>query len=821
MDQMVLKTQKWLNNTYSGIKGYVAFSENELDGITGANTFKRLIQALQIELNAQYNSGIVVDGDFGDGTLKALPSQIGKSNSKNNITYIIQGALWCKGYSAGGLDGIYGNSVESAVKKFQTDAGINIDGVIRPYILQGIMNTDGYAYHGDVGTDEYYKHLVQLGMNANYGSKIGLTAPNGLWERKSHKNLIKCCQIEWGASPIDGVWGNGTMGKAPTLSKDKSGYTASKRLLQWGLAINGYFPGNLSGTFDNGTYNAVHSFQDFLCLEPDGIAGKNTWAALLSSRGNTSRSATAIDTCTRLNATSAKALKEAGITTVGRYLTNAPSGKLDKKITLEELEVIKSAGLKIFPIFQTYGGNASYFTKYQGRKDAESAKNAAQLLGFPPKSTIFFAVDYDALMADIDENIIPYFRAINEIIGNRYKVGVYAPRAVCNKLFSNGLAKYSFVADMSNGFTGNIGQPMPKNWAYEQFVETSLGGIGIDKCIASPRATAISVDEFITYEPQINPPHVEQLFSIFEKVFNLAWDYLDSLSSPYNSEVYANTLDANQLTLAYFRSEKYDADHLDTSSQEAESESKKGLAWRLIAGPRDAAFIKKINEEFSNVDPLRIEIFDPSNKVSMEIAHYAATLGACITATTGLNFNFFERYVDAFAGWAGDLLQLGGILQSSLNNGHCNYFNSNDISKMIGAIDGSLDEYTLYDSDNKIINPPKNAGFSLEDLIQDIDAYNISRIYDLSTVKIHDALNDYYNISEKYKNRYSLFQNCILEEFDRESLKDVALEFSNQKIFILSEEFGSHFGTFDPKYADVIASGFSQKITSLIESENN
>ncbi|RDY29988.1 hypothetical protein [Lachnotalea glycerini] len=76
--------------------------------------------------------------------------------------------------------------------------------------------------------------MVQLGMNTNYGSQIGLTAPNGLWERKSHKNYIKCCQIEWGATPVD------------------------------------------------------------------GIAGKNTWASLLSSRGNTASSATAFDTSTRL-----------------------------------------------------------------------------------------------------------------------------------------------------------------------------------------------------------------------------------------------------------------------------------------------------------------------------------------------------------------------------------------------------------------------------------------------------------------------------------------------------------------------------------------
>lgn len=54
MDQMVLETQKWLNSTYSGIEGFEPFTGNELDGVTGRGTFKRLIEALQIEANKQY-----------------------------------------------------------------------------------------------------------------------------------------------------------------------------------------------------------------------------------------------------------------------------------------------------------------------------------------------------------------------------------------------------------------------------------------------------------------------------------------------------------------------------------------------------------------------------------------------------------------------------------------------------------------------------------------------------------------------------------------------------------------------------------------------
>ena len=75
-DEMVKETQVWLNKTYKGKTGFTTFTNEELDGVTGQGTFKRLIQALQIELNEVYGKNITVDGSFGNGTLKALPSQI-------------------------------------------------------------------------------------------------------------------------------------------------------------------------------------------------------------------------------------------------------------------------------------------------------------------------------------------------------------------------------------------------------------------------------------------------------------------------------------------------------------------------------------------------------------------------------------------------------------------------------------------------------------------------------------------------------------------------------------------------------------------------
>lgn len=303
MDSRVLQTQKWLNDTYGNVANFPKVDE---DGITGNSTFHALIYALQIEIGVENPDGI-----FGKDTLRKCPtlraSLLPSSEVPRNIIYILQGSLWCKGISPGGFTGVFGPLTANAISEFQTAAGITADKVVYPYVLQGIMNTDSYSFQSTEDIYDTYRHEIQMGLNQNYGATIGLIAPNGLWERKSHKNLIKAIQIEWGAS-VDGSFGNDTLKKAPTLSSKTNGYVNSKRLLQWCLTINGFYPGSFNGTFDANTYNSLYAFQEFVGLGADGLA----------------------------------------------------------------------------------------------------AKEAAQKFGFPPSATIYFCVDYDVLMADIEGNILPW-----------------------------------------------------------------------------------------------------------------------------------------------------------------------------------------------------------------------------------------------------------------------------------------------------------------------------------------------------------------------------------------------------------------------------
>lgn len=74
---------------------------------------------------------------------------------------------------------------------------------------------------------------------------------------------------------------------------------------------------------------------------------------------------------------------------------------------------------------------------------------------------------------------------------------MYGTRNVCQTMIDVGKASAAFVADMSTGWSGNMGFRMPENWHYNQIVEASesFGGtsVGIDHDALSSRAAAINM----------------------------------------------------------------------------------------------------------------------------------------------------------------------------------------------------------------------------------------------------------------------------------------------------------------------------------------
>ncbi|MEC1754580.1 glycoside hydrolase domain-containing protein [Bacillus mojavensis] len=555
MDEMVLITQQWLNETYRGKHGYNPVEES---GKTGWDTIYGLTRALQIELGISEPAN-----NFGPTTqrlFKPLKRQAPDSKP-SNMNFILQGALWCKGFNPGGFTGVFYEKTENAVKEFQKAAGLTTqDGIVTTLIMKALLDMSAFKLVS--GGDSRIRQ-IQQNLNRDYNDYIGLMPCDGLYARDTNKALIYALQKEEGMSTsvANGFFGNGTTSLCPTLTPGDS-RTGFVLIVQYALYCNGksFDPGEFDGKYGVGVVSAVKAFQEFMCLPQTGYADMPTIKALLSSSGDTTRAASACDTANIITAEKAQTLRNNGYKTVGRYLTGnvrTSNGLTSKALTSEELAVIFDAGLKVFPIYQDGGYESSYFVKDQGTRDAYSAASAARRLGFPSGTTIYFAVDFDAYDYEVTDKIIPYFQEIKSAFAKmqtfstapKYEIGVYGPRNICIRTQEAGLTKYSFVANMSTGFSGNLGYPMPNNWAFDQFYEGTIGSgsgsIGIDKDGFSGKDSGVS---------HVNPPSDP----VYDARLRTLTDILSTIPALENLSGLANAMFEFDTTETIFTSPELD-----------------------------------------------------------------------------------------------------------------------------------------------------------------------------------------------------------------------------------------------------------------------
>ena len=109
-----------------GIKTVQDWLGVDVDGIYGSQTRKALVRALQTELNNN-GANLAVDGIFGNQTAEAVRN-VSKGDT-GNLVAVLQGFLICRGYNTGGLDGDFGAQTDKAVRAFQSDNGLYVDGI--------------------------------------------------------------------------------------------------------------------------------------------------------------------------------------------------------------------------------------------------------------------------------------------------------------------------------------------------------------------------------------------------------------------------------------------------------------------------------------------------------------------------------------------------------------------------------------------------------------------------------------------------------------------------------------------------------------------
>ncbi|RYM06494.1 DUF1906 domain-containing protein [Sporolactobacillus sp. THM7-7] len=141
----------------------------------------------------------------------------------------------------------------------------------------------------------------------------------------------------------------------------------------------------------------------------------------------------------KLTDNSVKKLKTANVGAVGRYLGD-PS--VWKAIDAKEADLIQSAGLNLFSLWECGRVKRGYFNRKNGRYDAEDASRYARESGQPAGTPIFFMVGHDPLPNEFAV-IRRYFQAVKTSLSH-YRVGVCGSRRVIECLAASGHAEYFY-----------------------------------------------------------------------------------------------------------------------------------------------------------------------------------------------------------------------------------------------------------------------------------------------------------------------------------------------------------------------------------------
>lgn len=733
MDQMVLKTQQYLNSIYGNNSGYNAITE---DGLTGWSTVHALTRALQIELGLSSTAD-----NFGNATKlafnQAYPNGIVQQNINDTTTSrvyaIIQGALWCKGYGTGasGITEHFYGGTGSAVIRLKEDAGfVNPNSTVTLNVIKGLLSMDQYKC---VSTGSETLRTIQQTLNQKYESYIGIIPCDGIYGRGMNKALIIVLQATLGLS-ADGVFGNGTKAACPTLPDDNATLSPNvaeelANLVRYALYCNGYDITMYNTGWDLEVESYIRTFQTDMKLTVTGKADVDTWMSLLLSKGNPDRVCSACDTRFEITTSRANELKAKGYSIVGRYIT----GSNFKVLREDEPQRILDNGLYFFPIFQESSTSVSYFTEARAKVDAEKAVRAARRFRIPEGNVIYYAVDLDANEEQIRNYILPYFATIRQHADTAYKIGVYGTRNVCTQVCDWGYALTCFVSDMSTGYSGNMGFKMPTNWNYDQFAEITMntttdGEWAIDKDAYAARYEPVTeLDTYIYVQPTktLVPEHptifevlplLEELEDLYvawyTPLYNIAPDTMPYLSS----SVLARGVTRFLRQIAY-----------------------NDLKWRVTLCSSDDGFNNYVEEndlqlynDLSQYMKREVDggiLISDGNEGLIDLKHLAATAEGYFTNSVA---------PDSWYGWAADLATAILDTESIVSN------------------------YNSYQEAADDVIGNSSYSFSFEDICSDADAIKIAELILESSSRTHSfsaALRDYY--TNFVQNRFEYFLDDI------------------------------------------------------------
>ena len=292
------ETVKYIQNKLI-IKGYFV-GRTGADGIFGFQT-EKAVRQFQIDnsLSADGIIGPLTWEKLEDSTIvisSSYPGSIIGMGARGDNVVKIQKELIRRGYNVpGGTDGQYGSGCREIVKKFQSDSGLEIDGVVGKRTWDTLFPTleIELPYPGKIITMgsrgenviRIQKRLIRLGYNVPGGA-------DGQYG-SGCREIIKKFQGDNGLE-IDGDVGENTWNTLFPLQNQKENsewprYYIAKgmsdgnvSIIQTRLSNLGYSIGLIDGIFGENTEEAIKNFQETNHLDVDGIVGRDTWNALFN-----------------------------------------------------------------------------------------------------------------------------------------------------------------------------------------------------------------------------------------------------------------------------------------------------------------------------------------------------------------------------------------------------------------------------------------------------------------------------------------------------------------------------------------------------------
>ena len=289
---------------------------------TADGEFAETTQAAVIAF--QERNSIYADGIAGPTTLTKLYSESAKKASSvvghlgslregntGSAVRSLQQNLKTLGYYTGSVDGDYGSGTTAAVTAFQQSSGLKADGIAGKATLNAIYaalngGSSGGSSSGSSSSPDNY------GKTASSNGYTTITTGSSSSNVTALQSALQATGYYSGS--VDGSYGSGTeaaveayqraaglrvtgmagpttqrllyggTSESGSYSKLDVGSTGSAvKRLQYALYELKYYDGDISGTYDTVTQNAVMVFQELNGLAIDGVAGQQTQQKLFSS----------------------------------------------------------------------------------------------------------------------------------------------------------------------------------------------------------------------------------------------------------------------------------------------------------------------------------------------------------------------------------------------------------------------------------------------------------------------------------------------------------------------------------------------------------